>query len=48
VEDMNAIAEFLKATNRIKDIKDILSYTYTDPMKEVDPSLVKIEGTWKP
>jgi ABC-type nitrate/sulfonate/bicarbonate transport system substrate-binding protein len=48
VEDMNAIAAFLKATNRIKDVKDILSYTYTDPLKEVDPSLVKIEGTWKP
>ena len=32
----------------IRDKKDILSYTYTDPMKEVDPSLVQVEGTWKP
>ena len=48
VEDMDAIAEFLIATNRIRDKKDILSYTYTDPLKEVDASLVKVEGTWKP
>ena len=49
VDDMNAVANFLKDTNRIQgDIMDILSYTYTDPMKAVDPSLVKIEGYWKP
>jgi len=35
-------------SNRIQDRMDILSYTYSDPMKEVDPSLVKIEGQWKP
>jgi ABC-type nitrate/sulfonate/bicarbonate transport system substrate-binding protein len=48
VEDMAAIADFLQATNRISNRKDILSYTYTDPMKQVDPSLVKVEGKWKP
>ncbi|MGI9388446.1 MAG: ABC transporter substrate-binding protein [Boseongicola sp.] len=48
VKDMDAIAAFLQATKRIRDKKDILSYTYTDPMKDVDPSLVKVEGAWKP
>jgi ABC-type nitrate/sulfonate/bicarbonate transport system substrate-binding protein len=49
VEDMKAIADFLKATNRIQgDAMDVLTYTYTDPMKAVDPSLVVVEGQWKP
>ena len=48
VTDMDAIADFLLATKRIRDKRDIMSYTYTDPIKEVDPSLVKIEGGWKP
>ena len=49
VDDMTAIAGFLKATNRIQgEPMDVLSYSYTDPMKAVDPSLVVIEGKWKP
>jgi len=49
VDDMAAIVEYLKATNRIQgEAKDVLSYTYTEPMKAVDPSLVVIEGQWKP
>lgn len=49
VDDMAAIADFLKTTNRIPgEVMDVLSYTYTDPMKAVDPSLVQIEGQWKP
>jgi ABC-type nitrate/sulfonate/bicarbonate transport system substrate-binding protein len=49
VDDMAAIADYLKATNRIQsEVKDILTYTYTDPMKAVDPSLVAVEGQWKP
>ncbi len=48
VQDMAAIADFLEATNRIQDRKDVLSYTYSDPMKAVDPSLVKVEGQWQP
>lgn len=48
-DDMAAMAQFLKATNRIKgEVMGVLSYTYTDPMKAVDSSLVEIEGTWKP
>jgi ABC-type nitrate/sulfonate/bicarbonate transport system substrate-binding protein len=48
VEDMGAIADFLESTNRISNRMDILTYTNTEPMKEVDPSLVKVEGKWKP
>lgn len=49
VDDMAAIAAFLKATNRIPgEAMDVLSYTFTEPMKAVDPSLVEIEGQWKP
>ena len=48
VQDMTAIADFLESTNRISSRKDIITYTYTEPMKQVDPSLVKVEGRWKP
>ena len=49
VEDMAAIVDFLKATNRIPGKPmDALSYTYTAPMKAVNPALVTIEGQWKP
>ncbi len=49
VDDMSAIADYLQATNRIQgERKDVLTYTYTDPMKAVDPALVEIEGQWKP
>ncbi|KQV12250.1 hypothetical protein ASC97_13920 [Rhizobium sp. Root1203] len=48
VNDMDAIADFLTETNRIQDRKDVLSYTYTEPLKTVDPALVEVEGQWKP
>lgn len=49
VDDMTAIADYLQATNRIQgEKKDILSYTDTEPLKVVDPTLVEIEGQWKP
>jgi ABC-type nitrate/sulfonate/bicarbonate transport system substrate-binding protein len=49
VDDMAAIASFLKETNRIQgEAMDVLSYTYTEPMKAVDPALVVVEGQWKP
>lgn len=49
VDDMSAMATYLKATNRIQgERKGVLTYTYTAPMKAVDPALVKIEGQWKP
>jgi ABC-type nitrate/sulfonate/bicarbonate transport system substrate-binding protein len=49
IDDMAAIADYLQATNRIQgERKDILSYTYTEPLKAVDPALVEIEGQWKP
>jgi len=48
ITDMDAIADFLVATKRIRNKREIMSYTYTDPLSEVDPSLVKIEGGWQP
>jgi hypothetical protein len=42
------IPDFLTETNRIQDRKDVLSYTYTEPLKMVDPALVEVEGQWKP
>lgn len=48
VEDMQAIQTFLQETNRIQSPMDVLSYTYSDPLKAADPSLVKVEGQWKP
>ncbi len=48
VEDMNAVAEFLEATNRISGRMDPLSFTYSAPLAAVDPALVKVEGEWKP
>jgi ABC-type nitrate/sulfonate/bicarbonate transport system substrate-binding protein len=48
VEDMDAIAGFLSATNRIGEKRDILSYTYTAPLAKVDAGLVEVEGMWAP
>ena len=48
VEDMNAVTEFLEATNRIQDPQDPLSYTYSAPLASVDASLVEVEGEWTP
>ena len=48
VEDMNAITEFLKSTNRIGDPMEPLSFTYSAPLAAADASLVEIEGGWKP
>lgn len=49
VKDMAAIADYLQATNRIQgEKKDVLTYTYTEPLKAIDPTLVEVEGQWKP
>ncbi|OUR77319.1 hypothetical protein A9Q83_11495 [Alphaproteobacteria bacterium 46_93_T64] len=48
VRDMAATADFLENGGRIKNRQDALNYTYTDPLKNIDPSLVKVEGKWKP
>ena len=48
VDDMEATAAFLESTGRIHDRMDVLSYTYTEPLKEADPALVETEGTWQP
>jgi ABC-type nitrate/sulfonate/bicarbonate transport system substrate-binding protein len=48
VDDMEATAAFLEDSGRIHDRMDVLSYTYTDPLKEADPALVETSGTWQP
>ncbi|HVW57319.1 MAG TPA: ABC transporter substrate-binding protein [Rhizobiaceae bacterium] len=48
VDDMKAMEAFLKSTNRIPSEGDPLDYSYSDPMKSIDPSLVEIDGKWKP
>lgn len=49
VEDMLAIAGYLKATNRIQgDPKDVLSYTFTSPLKAANAAAVEVEGQWAP
>ncbi|HET6521140.1 MAG TPA: NrtA/SsuA/CpmA family ABC transporter substrate-binding protein, partial [Geminicoccaceae bacterium] len=48
VEDMEATAEFLEKSGRIRDRMEVLEYTYTEPLKEADSSLVEVEGKWRP
>lgn len=48
VADMEATAAFLETTGRIRDRMDVLDYTYTEPARKVDPSLVEVEGRWQP
>jgi ABC-type nitrate/sulfonate/bicarbonate transport system substrate-binding protein len=48
VADMEATADFLEATGRIRDRMDVLEYTYTEPVAKVDPALVEVEGRWQP
>jgi ABC-type nitrate/sulfonate/bicarbonate transport system substrate-binding protein len=48
VGDMERTAAFLAGAGRIKSRTHILDYTYTDPVGESDPALVKVKGRWKP
>ncbi len=48
VDDMERTAAFLEGAGRIKKRTPILDYTYTDPVAEADPALVKVKGRWKP
>jgi ABC-type nitrate/sulfonate/bicarbonate transport system substrate-binding protein len=48
VDDMEATADFLEATGRIRDRMDVLEYTYTSPVAKVDAALVEVEGKWQP
>ena len=48
VDDMERTAAYLEAEGRIKNRTHILDYTYTGFIEELDPSLVKVKGRWKP
>jgi hypothetical protein len=47
VADMERTAAYLEASGRIKSRMNVLDYTYTAPLAELDKSLVKVEGRWK-
>jgi ABC-type nitrate/sulfonate/bicarbonate transport system substrate-binding protein len=46
--DMQVYVDYLYATGGINQKIDPLSFTYTGFVKDFDPSLVKVEGKWKP
>jgi ABC-type nitrate/sulfonate/bicarbonate transport system substrate-binding protein len=48
VTDMENTADYLQSAGLIKRRVNILDYTYTAPIEEVDPALVKVKGRWKP
>ena len=47
VADMERTAAYLEASGRIKNKQNVLDYSYTAPLAELDKSLVKVEGRWK-
>ena len=48
VDDMNAMEDLPEGTNRIQSRESSADYSYSAPMKAIDPSLVEIHGKWKP
>jgi ABC-type nitrate/sulfonate/bicarbonate transport system substrate-binding protein len=48
VGDMERTAAFLEGAGRIKSRTHVLDYTYTEPVAEIDPTLVRVKGRWKP
>lgn len=48
IADMENTAAYLLSTGRIKRHVDVLDYTFTTPIEEFDPALVKVKGRWKP
>ncbi len=48
-EDFRAYTVFQKSTGRIKEpIQDILEYTYTEILEDINPEYVKVKGKWTP
>ncbi len=48
VQDMERTAAFLEAAGRIRRRVHALDYSYTEPLKQIDASLVRVEGRWRP
>jgi len=48
VKDMERTTAFLESAGRIKSRTNILDYTYSDIIGELDPTLVKVKGRWRP
>lgn len=47
VDDMARTAEYLVEAGRIRRNVEPMSFSYTSLLKEIDSSLVKVEGGWK-
>jgi enamine deaminase RidA (YjgF/YER057c/UK114 family) len=48
VADMENMTAYLVASGRVRQARNPLDYTYTDPVAAADPALVKVPGRWKP
>jgi ABC-type nitrate/sulfonate/bicarbonate transport system substrate-binding protein len=48
VSDMESMTAYLVASGRVRQARNPLDYTYTDPLAAADPALVKVAGRWKP
>ena len=47
VDDMKAMTDYLVTSGRVKNPKDPLDYTFSEPVGAVDPALVKVAGRFK-
>ncbi len=47
VGDMESMGGYLVASGRMKSARSPLDYTFSAPVKAVDPMLVKVDGRWK-
>jgi ABC-type nitrate/sulfonate/bicarbonate transport system substrate-binding protein len=47
VNDMARTTDYLVTAGRIRRSVDPMSFSYTSLMREIDPSLVKVDGGWK-
>lgn len=47
VDDMERTSAFLEGAGRIRRRVPALDYAYTEPLKQIDPTLVKVEGRWR-
>lgn len=47
VDDMERTAAYLLRAGRIRKAVTAQEMSYTEPLKRIDPALVKIEGKWK-
>jgi ABC-type nitrate/sulfonate/bicarbonate transport system substrate-binding protein len=47
IADMERTAAYLEASGRIKNRRNVLEFSYTEPLAGLDRALVKVEGRWR-